>query len=446
MKRQLRMTKVRWAIVIIIWLLLISCPLMITNSKRGKIPAVRVDNATTTDITSYVSGPATVEPRISVDVSANIMGKVASIYVTEGQPVAKGDLLLELEQTQYRAGRDDAGAAYRSAVSSLDLAETKWKTAKEVFDRKQGLYDKNLISREQYDIAKTQFEAERTEYELARDYVTRARAGLVQARDSLSKTVYVAPLDGVVTALNVEEGEFTVVGTLNTPGTVMLTVADLAAMQVVADIDETDVVNVKLGQMSHVTVDAFPDAVFRGEVIEIASSAKESLYAATDEKTSADFEVKVLLGGDTAALRPGMTATADVITAEVKGATAIPIQALVTRTSETVAAWEEARKESDGPKTPKGKDAKEPAEKADRLRTDYVKGVFIFEDVKPLVKRARFVPVEVGIMGDRYVQIKKGLKGDEEIITGPYKTLRNLNDGDLVQLEKGKGGEEEESS
>jgi len=445
MKRQLRMTKVRWAIVIVIWLILVSCPMTVINSKRGQVPAVRVDTVTTTDITAYVSGPATVEPRVSVDVSANIMGKVTTIFVKEGQPVARGDILLELEQTQYRAGRDEAVAAYRSAVSTVELTETKWKTAKEVFDRKQGLYDKNLISREQYDLAKTQFQAERTEYELARDNVARARAAVVQARDSLSKTIYASPLDGVVTALNVEEGEFTVVGTLNTPGTVMLTVADLAAMQVVADVDETDVVNVKLEQPSRVTVDAFPDTVFRGEVIEIASSAKESLYAVSEEKTSADFEVKVLLGGDTSALRPGMTATADVITAEVKNATAIPIQALVTRTRETVAAWEEDRKTEGGPKTRKGKDEKKAAE-ADRLRAEYVKGVFVFEDEKPLVKRARFVPVEVGIMGDRYVEIKKGLTGDENIIVGPYKTLRNLNDGDLVGLEKGKADEEEEPS
>ena len=417
----------------------------VINSKRGQVPAVRVDTVTTTDITAYVSGPATVEPRVSVDVSANIMGKVTTIFVKEGQPVAKGDILLELEQTQYRAGRDEAVAAYRSAVSTVELTEAKWKTAKEVFDRKQGLYDKNLISREQYDLAKTQFQAERTEYELARDNVARARAAVVQARDSLSKTVYASPLEGVVTALNVEEGEFTVVGTLNTPGTVMLTVADLAAMQVVADVDETDVVNVKLEQPSHVTVDAFPNTVFRGEVIEIASSAKESLYAVSEEKTSADFEVKVLLGGDTSALRPGMTATADVITAEVKGVTAIPIQALVTRTRETVAAWEEARKAEDGPKTRKGKDEKKTA-KADRLQADYVKGVFVFEDEKLFVKRARFIPVEIGVMGDRYVEIKKGLTGDEEIIVGPYKTLRNLNDGDLVGLEKGKADEEEDPS
>jgi len=442
MSRQLRMTKVRWAIVVAIWLILVSCPLLLTNSKRQAIPAVRVDDVSKADITAYVSGPATVDPRVSVDVSANIMGKVSEIFVKEGQRVAKGDLLLELEQTQYRAGRDEAGAAHRSALRSLELSETKWKTAEEVFGRKQGLFEKNLISREQYDLAKTQFEAERTEFDLARDNVIRARAALVQAKDSLDKTVYASPLDGVVTALNVEEGEFTVVGTLNTPGTVMLTVADLAAMQVVADIDETDVVNVKLEQPASVTVDAFPDKIYRGEVIEIASSAKESAYPTTDEKTSADFEVKVLLGGDTSALRPGMTTTADIITAEAKDVTAVPIQALVTRTRETVKAWEAARAgERHGRKKPEEK--KKP--QSDLFRADYVKGVFVLAEEKPLVKRARFVPVEVGIMGDRYVEIKKGVKGGENIIVGPYKTLRGLNDGDLVRLEKGKPTEEEES-
>ncbi|MEE9457405.1 MAG: efflux RND transporter periplasmic adaptor subunit [bacterium] len=119
MRRQIRMTKVRWALVVIIWLILVSCPLLIINSKRQQIPPVRVDNVTSADITSYVSGPATVDPRVSVDISANIMGKVTGIFVKEGQRVAKGDLLLELEQTQYRASRDEAGAAYRSALRSL---------------------------------------------------------------------------------------------------------------------------------------------------------------------------------------------------------------------------------------------------------------------------------------------------------------------------------------
>ncbi len=442
MKRQIKMTKIRWAIVVVIWLLVVSCPLLVANSKRQQIPTVRVTTASESDITSYVSGPAAVDPRVNVEISANIMGKVTKIYVEEGQRVAAGDVLLELEQTQYLAGRDEAGAAYRSAVRALELARAKWETAQEVYRRKKELYEKRLISQEQYELAETQFQGERTEYDVAQDNVVRARAVLVQAKDSLSKTVYNSPIDGVVTSLNVEEGEFTVVGTLNTPGTVMLTVADLAAMQVVADIDETDVVDVELGQRASVTVDAFPDEIFRGKVIEIASSAKESLYAATEEKTSADFEVKVLLTGDTSALRPGMTATADVITAEAKNVTAIPIQALVTRTRETAEAWEEARK---GPhaakKTPETKRTGEP----DLFRADYVKGVFVIEEEKPLVKRARFVEVEVGIMGEKDVQIKKGLKGDEEIVAGPYKTLRRLNDGDLVRLEKGKPIEEETS-
>ena len=442
MKRQIKMTKIRWAIVVIIWLVVISCPLLVANSKRQRIPTVRVTTASETDITSYVSGPSAVDPRVNVEISANIMGKVTKIYVEEGQRVAAGDVLLELEQTQYLAGRDEAGAAYRSAVRSLELSRAKWKTAQEVYRRKKELYEKRLISQEQYELAETQFQGERTEYDLGRDNVVRARAALVQAKDSLSKTVYTSPIDGVVTSLNVEEGEFTVVGTLNTPGTVMLTVADLAAMQVLADIDETDVVDVDLGQRASVTVDAFPDEIFRGKVIEIASSAKESLYAATEEKTSADFEVKVLLTGDTSALRPGMTATADVITAEAKNVTAIPIQALVTRTRETVETWKEARKGPRGAKkAPETKRAGEP----DLFRADYVKGVFVLEEEKPLVKRARFVEVEVGIMGERDVQIKKGLRGDETIVAGPYKTLRRLNDGDLIRLEKGKPIEEEAS-
>jgi HlyD family secretion protein len=442
MKRQIKMTKIRWAIVVVIWLLVVSCPLLVANSKRQQIPTVRVTTASESDITSYVSGPATVDPRVNVEISANIMGKVTKIYVEEGQRVAANDVLLELEQTQYLAGRDEAGAAYRSAVRALELARAKWETAQEVYRRKKELYEKRLISQEQYELAETQFQGERTEYDVARDNVVRARAALVQAKDSLSKTVYNSPIDGVVTSLNVEEGEFTVVGTLNTPGTVMLTVADLAAMQVVADIDETDVVNVELGHRASVTVDAFPDEIFLGKVIEIASSAKESLYAATEEKTSADFEVKVLLAGNTSALRPGMTATADVITAEAKNVTAIPIQALVTRTRETVEAWKEARK---GPRATKKAPETKPAGQADLFRADYVKGVFVIEEEKPLVKRARFVEVEVGIMGEKDVQIKKGLKGDEEIVAGPYKTLRRLNDGDLVRLEKGKPIEEETS-
>jgi HlyD family secretion protein len=429
MKKPFRMTKVRWVLAVIIWFLLVSCPFSVLNSKRQRLPAIRTDKVVRTDVKSYVSGPATINPRVNVEISSNIMGKITKIYVREGQPVKKGDLLLELERTQYLAGRDDAAAAYRIAVRDVELARSKWETAKSVFDRKQELYAQNLISPEQYDLARTQYEAERTAYEVAQDNVTRARAGLTQAKDSLSKTLYTSPLDGVVTAVNVEEGEFTVVGTMNNPGTVMLTVADLAAIEATTDIDETDVVNVRLGQPAKVTVDAFPERAFYGEVVEIGSSAKTTAAAAiTDEKTSADFEVKVLLRGGDAALRPGMNATTDIETGKVTGVPTIPIQALVTRTRAQVEEWKNA-------KAGKAK-GKTPATTLGAGAADYVKGVFVLVTEKPLVKRARFIAVETGVVGDQLIEIKKGLTGKEVIIAGPYKTLRTLNDGDLVKLEE----------
>jgi len=442
MKFNFRMTKIRWALVVILWLIVVSCPFTYTNSKIQQLPAVRVAEVTRAAIVSYVSGPATVKPRVSIDISANIAGKVTKVYVKEGQKIRKGDALLELEQTQYLAGRDEALAAYRAAERNLDLARTKWLTAQDVFKRKQELFAKKLISPEQYDLAKTQYEAERTEYDVARENVTRARAALTQARDTLAKTIYVAPIDGVVTALNVEEGEFTVVGTLNTPGTVMLTVADLAAMEVTAEIDETDVVHVRLGQPAFVTVDAFPDKVFRGEIIEIGSSAIERGLASGADETSADFEVKALLTGDTSALRPGMNATADIVTGRADNVVAVPIQALVTRSRATVAQWKAGAADKKGglsPAGPAGEAGPAPGPK------DVVKGVFLWERETPLVTRARFVPVETGLVGEHLIEIKKGLKGGEKIIVGPYKVLRKLTDGAAVRLERPKKEEKEET-
>lgn len=431
-----KMTKIRWAIIVGTWFVVVSCPFLCVNSKRQQLPAVRTDLVTRADVAAYVSGPATVKPRVSVDISANIAGRVTKIYVKEGQRVKKGDLLLELEKTQYQAGRDEAFAAYRAALRNLELAESKWATAQDIFNRKRELFNKKLISPEQFDLARTQYEAERTEYEVARENVTRARAALTQARDTLAKTTYTSPIDGVVTALNVEEGEFTVVGTLNTPGTVMLTVADLAAMEVTAEIDETDVVNVRVGQPAFVTVDAFPDVVFRGEVIEVGSSAIERLSTTTGEETSADFEVKVLLAGDTKGLRPGMHATADIVTGRAANVVVVPIQALVTRSRADLA-------------TPSLKNRREKHTPKDEVESgppgakDFVKGVYLWVDEKPLVKKARFVPVETGLVGDRFVEIKRGLKGGEEIIVGPYNVLRKLRDGDIVRREPEKRFKEE---
>jgi HlyD family secretion protein len=410
------------AIIIAVVILAIIAFCMIKNMNAG-IPEFRTEEVVKGDITEVVSGPGEVDPRVSVDISANIMGRVSKIYVEEGQSVSEGDILLELEQTEYAAGRDQAWAAYRSAQNNLELSEIRWSAAKDAFERKKELYDQGLISREAYDTAVTAYEMERTQYEVAKNELIRARAALVQAKDVLDKTIYTSPINGVVTALNVEEGEFTVVGTLNTAGTVMLTVSDLAYIEVEAEIDETDVVSVELDQPAKVTVDAFPDEIFKGKVVEIGSSAIEDNLLSVDTGTSADFKVRVLLENATAGLKPGMTATVDVVTGTAKNVLAVPISAIVTRDRETVEEWKKDgnSKKSDAPKKIKG----------DVFRKDDVEGIFVVDG-----GRASFVEVETGLSGEQYIELVKGPETGAEVITGPYQPLRTLKDGDRIRITK----------
>ncbi|UCE26604.1 MAG: efflux RND transporter periplasmic adaptor subunit [Candidatus Coatesbacteria bacterium] len=416
-----------WIAIIIAVVILAFIGFCVIRNMNAGIPEFRTEEVVKGDITEVVSGPGEVDPRVSVDISANIMGRVSKIYVEEGQSVSEGDILLELEQTEYAAGRDQAWAAYRSAQNNLELAEIRWSAAKDAFERKKELYDQGLISREAYDTAVTAYEMERTQYEVAKNELIRARAALVQAKDVLDKTIYASPIDGVVTALNVEEGEFTVVGTLNTPGTVMLTVSDLAYIEVEAEIDETDVVSVEMGQPAKITVDAFPDEIFKGKVVEIGSSAIEDNLLSVDTGSSADFKVRVLLENATAGLKPGMTATVDVVTGTAKEVLAVPISAIVTRDRETVEEWKKdgnkkkGNEKSDAPKKIKG----------DVFRKDDVEGVFVVDG-----GRARFVEVETGLSGEQYIELVKGPEAGAEVITGPYQPLRTLKDGDRIRITK----------
>ena len=416
-------------IAIIVGVVILACvTFSVIKNMRAGIPEFRTEEVVKGDITEVVSGPGEVDPRVSVDISANIMGRVSKIYVEEGQNVSEGDILLELEQTEYAAGRDQAWAAYRSAQNNLELAKIRWSAAKDAFERKKELYDQDLISREAYDTAVTAYEIDRTQYEVAKNDLIRARAALVQAKDVLDKTIYASPINGVVTALNIEEGEFTVVGTLNTPGTVMLTVSDLAYIEVEAEIDETDVVSVELGQPAKITVDAFPDKIFKGKVVEIGSSAIEDDLLSIDAGTSADFKVRVLLENATAGLKPGMTATLDVVTGTAKDVLAVPISAIVTRDRETVERWKKDGKK--GKKDSKKGNAPKKIQ-GDVFRKDDVEGVFVVDG-----GRALFVQVETGLSGEQYMELIKGPEPGAEVITGPYQPLRTLKDGDRVRITK----------
>ncbi|MCP4230527.1 MAG: efflux RND transporter periplasmic adaptor subunit [bacterium] len=426
MAKKKRKIKARYIIigVVALVIVLIVASIVVGNYQKQFQP-VRSEEVATGNITSTVSGPGKVDPRISVDISANIMGKVDKIYVEEGDSVKAGDIILELEQTEYRAGSTSAYAGYRSAQSSLESAEVSWRAAKEAFARKQQLYDEELISDEAYDFAQSEYEKSRAQYEMARNQLLASRADMTRAYDALDKTVYAAPIDGVITALNIEEGEFTVVGTLNTPGTVMATVADLAAMEVEADINETDIVDVELGQISKITVDAYPDRIFKGKVVEIASSATTDAYSISDAETAADFKIRVLIESEAAGLKPGMSATVDVVTDEVKEVVAVPIQAIATRDRETVEEWKEKngnKKKSNGKNKPK-------KISGNVFERDDVEGVFVVEG-----KKVKFVEVKTGISGEQYIEVTEGVKPGTEIVVGPYRTLRELSDGDKIKV------------
>jgi HlyD family secretion protein len=271
------------------------------------------------------------------------------------------------------------------------------------YDRQKQLYDSQLVSQEQLETAKIDFDIARAEVQAIRHQIQQAEASLKSTLDSLSKTYYTSPIDGIITSLRVEEGEVAVIGTMNNPGTVLMTIADLSEMEVEVEVDETDVVGVRISQPADVKVDALPDQVLRGTVTEIGSSAIDKLT--TTQQESRDFQVTVTLSDPPKTLKPGLSASADIITAEKKGVLAVPISALVIR--------EKARDGASG-----------------REKPEEEEGVYVVES-----GRAKFYPVGKGIIGGLLIEISSGLKEGQEVIVGPYNSLRELKDGVLIKPE-----------
>lgn len=391
------------AVIIVIGLVV----LFNLRAKREKSVKVTTEKVKLHDLTSLVSASGEVKPKKNVNISALVPGRIVKIGVVEGQEVRAGDFLLKLDSTQYEANTERDQALIQSYRSQLIQAEARMKREQNTYDRQKQLFDSNLISEEQLEDAKVQHDISRAEAQAIRHQIQQAEASLKSSLDSLSKTVYNSPIDGVITSLPVEEGEVAIIGTMNMPGTVFMTIADLSEMQVEVEVDETDVVGVRLGQKADVKVDALPNQVLKGTVTEIGSSALEKVAAAQQE--SRDFQVKVTLDTPPKSLKPGLSASADIITAEKQGVPAIPISALVLR-----------QKESNSP----AKKEKEEEE-----------GVYVVEN-----GRAKLYPVTKGIMGGLLIEITSGLKEGQEIIVGPYNALRELKDGILLKPEEKKEG------
>jgi HlyD family secretion protein len=421
--------KKRWWLIgggalIVVLLVVVS----MTRAAKGKLVPVQFAKLRIEDVTSQVRAPGKIEPRTQVKVSADIMGKITQLVVKEGDRVKKGQLMLQLDDTQYRSNYQQSRAALSSAQARQREAQSQLKVSEASYTRQKALYEKNLLSAAEWDQATNAHQSALTATQTAQEEVARSQAALLAAQDNLEKCRFLAPIDGVVSALNVEQGEIVITGTMNNPGTQILSVSDLSRMLVRADVDEADVVEMKIGQAAKIKVDAMPDTSFPGTVAEIGNTAKRSLTSTVEGQTN--FEVKVVFDHDVPQIRPGMTADVEIETATHARTRAVPIQAVVVRSEREL----ERAGRRKAPK-PRRDDAMASVEDTVGRKDKEITGVFA---VRGGV--ARFVPVRTGIASETMIEIfSDSLKADEFIVAGPYKSLRDLKPGAKVKQEAAGG-------
>jgi HlyD family secretion protein len=424
------------------------------NQSQKNVVTVQTGKVVKQDISSQVTASGQIKPKTIVNVGANAMGRITRLFVKEGDKVKKGQILAQLENVQSAADVAMTRATVVSSQTDAVAADAALKTSEAAFkssaadlarakldyERYQGLFKDQLVSKADFDAKKAAFEMAdavhaqdaariaqaKAQVDSANGRVGQARASLTRVNDILSKTTYDAPFDGVVTNLPVHEGETVVMGIQNSPGSTLMTVADMGIITAEVQVDETDIVNIKLGQASEVTIDAMPNQTFKGTVSEIGDNAIiRSTGVSTSQSTGGnqeakDFKVVVTLTDPPPNLRPGLSATAKITTGEEHNAVAIPIQAITMRDKNDLAAQ----------KTPaKPIDKTAPAAPAKKENTD-VQGVFVVKN-----KKAEFHEVVTGLTGSTEIQVKTGLEPGDEIITGSYKVLKTLRNGAGVKVD-----------
>ena len=384
---------------------------------------VRVETVERRDLQEIVTASGNIRARRTVDISSDVQGRVLDLYIDEGDDVVAGQTLLRLEPDQYEANLSRAEASLAQARSQEAQQTANLTQAQRDLDRLVQLRarDSLLVSRQQLDDARTRVEVQEAAVESARNGVSVAEAGVDEAEDRLSKTVFTAPMAGKVTRLNVEEGETVIIGTMNNPGSLVLTISDLSVIEVVVQVDETEVSEISLGDSASVRIDAFPDRRFAGTVTEIGNSAiNPPSGQAANQQAAIDFEVVMTLAPNDAPLRPDLSATADIIVESRKDALSVPIIALTVRDRD-----EAEGEESDGGAT------------STRDEPTDVEGAFLVSG-----GTVQFVPVEIGIAGQEYFEIRSGLQEGDSVVAGPYQRIRQLRSGDAITvMDEGSGGE-----
>lgn len=379
--------------------------------KMGKEepPEVQTTTVKRAQIIQKVNATGKIQPETQVKISADVSAKISRLNVKEGDWVEQGDFLLELDRERFLASVESDEANVRSAQANANLVRENVVQTKRVYKRAQALVERNLESQAALDSAQAAHHVELARFQAATDMVEQAKGRLKQSQDALSKTTIYAPMSGTISDLNKEQGEIAIGSQFQED--VIMVLANLDVMEAMVNVDENDIVAIALGQVAEIEVDALTGEKLLGSVVEIANSANIAAPGTTEQKT--EFEVKITVLTETSELRPGMTASADIVTDTRNEAISIPIQCVTVRTLEQLKAGDEKAEDhfTAGP-------------------DEFVELVFVIEDGKAIARE-----VKTGIQSDELIEIIEGLAEGEEVVSGSYRAIsRDLVTGSVVTV------------
>lgn len=387
--------------------------------KQGKKapPEIQTTIVKRAQIIQKVNATGKIQPETQVKISADVSAKIIRMAVDEGDWVEKGDLLVELDRERFLASVESDEANVRASQANANLVKENVLQTERVYKRAQALVARNLESQAVKDSAQAAYQVEVARLQAATDQIEQARGRLKQSRDALSKTTIYAPMSGTISDLNKEQGEIAIGSQFQED--VIMVLANLDAMEALVNVDENDIVAIALGQAAELEVDALPDNKLAGSVAEIANSANIAAPGTIEQKT--EFEVKIAVKAQVSELRPGMTASADIVTDTRDEAISIPIQCVTVRTIEQLESGDDKAKENftEGP-------------------DGFVELVFVIEDGKAMARA-----VKTGIQSDELIEITAGLSENEEVVSGSYRAIsRDLVNGAEITVNNETEGDE----
>jgi len=422
--------------------------------RRDTGAAVTTETIRTRDLEAIVSASGKIQPKRLVNITAETAGRVVNLAVNEGDRIRMGQFLLQIDPKLLRSRVDNSEASLQVAAASLEqmrqsveTARVQLEQAKQTLARQQGLWKQQLTTRADLERAENDVKTaesslqEREKSAKAQDSrIMQERASLDSAKYDLSKVRIESPIDGIVTRRNIQEGETAMIGTMNNAGTVLLTLADMSVIQAEVEVDETNIPNVQLGQAAKIAIDAIPDKSFKGHVTEIGNSPIQTTGQSTGSTQATNFKVVVVLDEKVPEVRPGFTCTADITTATRKNVAAVPIPSVAVRELTYDANGQIVREPKDAKRrrrgTTNGGSSVETVASAAELKPGQTRketeGVFVFREKE---KNVEFVPIKMGIAGDKYFEVLSGLKPGDQVVTGPYNSVRNIADGDPVKVD-----------